>query len=133
MSVFSKKTDLISGRYGSYDAAISKGGYTSTQEYRATIALRKHSPPLAFSMTMGEIQVGRQLFSTADGHFGCGNVGIQEDDVVCIFNGAVTPHVLRKVNGDDGTYKLVAAAYIHGMMNGEILELGLEAEDIHLI
>lgn len=131
--MFSKRTYLISGRYGSYDAAFSEGGYTWTKEYKEALALRKHSPPLAFSRNMGEVQVGRQLFSTADGHFGFGNVGIQEDDVVCIFNGAVTPHVLRKVNGDDGTYKLVAAAYIHGMMNGEIQELGLETEDIHLI
>lgn len=84
---------------------------------------------------MGEVQVGRQLFSTPDGRLGFGNVGMQEGDVVCIFNGAVTPHVLRKVNGDDSdvTYKLVAAAYVHGMMNGEIQELGLEAKDIHLI
>lgn len=60
-------------------------------------------------------------------------MGIQKGDVVCIFDGAVTPYVLRKVNGDDGTYKPVAAAYIHGMMNGEIQKLRLEAEDIHLI
>lgn len=82
---------------------------------------------------MGEAQAGRQLFNTADGRFGCGNVGLQEGDVVCIFNGTVTPHVLRKVSEKDETYTLVAAAYVHGMMNGEIRELGLEAEDIYLI
>lgn len=82
---------------------------------------------------MTEVQQGRQLFSTVDGRFGFGNVGLQEGDVVCIFNGAVTPHILRKVSGHDGTYTLVAAAYIHGLMKGEIEELGLEREEIRLI
>ena len=82
---------------------------------------------------MVEFQVGRQLFTTADGRFGCGNVGVQEGDVVCVFQGAVTPHVLRKVSGHHRTYTLVAAAYVHGVMNGEIEELGLEKDEIHLI
>lgn len=84
-------------------------------------------------MAMAEVQLGRQLFITADGRFGFGNVGLHEGDVVCIFQGAVTPHILRKVSGNDGTYTLVASAYIHGLMNGEIEELGLEREEIRLV
>lgn len=98
------------------------------------MVLRNPSPAMAFERIISEVQLGRQLFSTAGRSFGCGDVGVQEGDMICIFDGAVTPHVLRKANGDcDGTYTLVAAAYIHGVMNGEIERLGLEAKDIILI
>lgn len=132
----SSNTDLITGRYGSFDAIFSEGGYTMTGEDKAVINLGGHSPALSFSRNMGEVLNGRQLFTTAEGHFGFGNVGVHEGDVVCIFNGAPTPHVLRKATesgGGDETYTLVAASYIHGMMNGEIEELGLEADYIRLI
>lgn len=133
MCLPSSNTDLITGRYGSLEAIFS----ALAGEDKAVIRnLGGHSPALSFSRNMSEVLKGRQLFTTADGHFGFGNVGVREGDVACILNGAPTPHVLRKATGsgdDDETYTLVAAAYVHGMMNGEIRELGLEAEDIHLI
>lgn len=128
--------DLITGRYGSFDAIFSEGGYTITDEDQKVIADGNHSPASSFSRNMIEAQTGRQLFTTADGRFGFGHLGIREGDVVCIFNGAPTAHVLRKASGSgegDGTYTLEAAAYVHGMMNGEIKKLGLEAEEIRLV
>lgn len=107
-----------------------------TGEDQGLIASGGHLPALSFLRIMTEAQTGKQLFFTADGRFGFGHLGIREGDVVCIFNGAPTARVLRKVSGSgegDGTYTLEAAAYVHGMMNGEIKKLGLEAEEIRLI
>lgn len=132
----SMNTDLITGRYGSFDAIYSEGGYTVIEEDEEFLVSGTRSSASSFSKNMRQVQAGRQLFTTADGRFGFGHMGIREGDVVCIFNGAPTAHVLRKASGsgnDDGTYTLVAAAYIHGMMNGEIKRLGLEAEEIRLI
>lgn len=129
-------TDLVTGRYGNFDAIFSKGGYTMTEEDQEFLVSNSHSPASYFFKNMSEVQIGRQLFTTAGGRFGFGHSGIREGDVVCVFNGAPTAHVLRKASGSgdvDGTYTLEAAAYIHGMMNGEIKKLGLEAEEIHLI
>lgn len=129
-------TDLITGRYGNFDAIYSEGGYTMTEEDEEFLVSGTHSPAASFSQNMRQVQAGRQLFTTADGRFGFGHMGIREGDVVCIFNGAPTAHVLRKASGSgdgDGTYTLAAAAYVHGMMNGEIKKLGLEAEEIRLV
>lgn len=129
-------TDLITGRYGSFDAVYSEGGYTMAEEDEEFLESGTHSPAGSFSRNMAQVQIGRQLFTTADGRFGFGHLGIREGDVVCIFNGAPTAHVLRKASGSgdgDGTYTLAAAAYVHGMMNGEIKKLGLEAEEIRLV
>lgn len=123
----------MAGRYDSYDAIFSDGGYTWTKEDNEARAIARHFPTTPFSRNMGEVLKGRQLFSTEDGRFGFGDLGLQKGDVVCIFSGAVTPHVLRKVSEQERKYTLVATAYVHGMMNGEIQELGLEAEDIYLI
>lgn len=129
-------TDLITGRYGSFDAIFSEGGYTMNKEDQEFLVSGNNSPASYFSQNMREVQSGRQLFTTADGRCGFGNVGIREGDVVCIFNGAPTAHVLRRASGSgdgDGTYTLAAAAYIHGMMNGEIKALGLKVEELRLI
>ena len=75
----------MAGRYGSYDAIYSDGGYTLTEEDKETIALGRHSPAVSFSRNIGDVQVGRQLFSTAERRFGFGNAETQEADVVCIF------------------------------------------------
>lgn len=118
------------------NAIFSDGGYKFTEEDKETLALGRRSPAISFSRNMCEVQLGRQLFSTAAGRFGFGNVGIRKGDLVCIFNGAVTPNVLRKARGEswgNATYTLVAQAYIHRMMNGELQELGLERRDICLV
>lgn len=71
-----------------------------------------------------------QFFSTEGGLFGFTVRGVREGDGVCVFNGAVTPHVLRRV-GRDGAerYKFVGDAYVHGMMRGEADGDGMGGEE----
>ncbi|KAL1850694.1 hypothetical protein Daus18300_012837 [Diaporthe australafricana] len=131
-----KRFDELKHRHGNFDMLFFECGFFLDEEDKETYALARQSPAISFSKIMLNLQHGRQLFRTAGGRFGFGNVGVREGDVVSIFNGAVTPHVLRKTirEGEgDGVYTLVAEAYIHNMMNGEFQELGLERADIHLV
>lgn len=48
------------------------------------------------------------------------NVGLQVDDLVCVFIGASTPFVVREM--EDGYFRLVGECYIHGLMDGEAMD-----------
>ena len=76
----------------------------------------------------------RKVFFTKQGRFGLGPFILQEDDICCVFPGAVVPFVLRK---DGNRYKLLGEAYLHGVMKGEVIErwqngkISLEIFHIH--
>jgi hypothetical protein len=55
-----------------------------------------------------------------DGRVGIGPDICQAGDVVCIFHGAKVPFVLRQV--ENGEYRLLGEAYVHGIMDGELME-----------
>ncbi|KAM7187788.1 Heterokaryon incompatibility protein (HET) domain containing protein [Naviculisporaceae sp. PSN 640] len=68
---------------------------------------------------------GRSLFVTSRGYIGIGPDDIQPDDTVAILYGARTPFVLRKSSQQGGHWKLAGDCYIHGIMNGEALDMDL--------
>ena len=76
-----------------------------------------------------------QLFNTRDGKFGFTATGVQAGDVVCVFNHAVSPHVLRRVEDRVGEarYIFVGDAYVHGLMYEEADSMDLEEVDIVLV
>lgn len=68
----------------------------------------------------------RVLFTTDRGYAGIGQAELKEGDEVCIFHGAATPFILRKEERDENfkpRHVLVGECYIHGLMNGEGLEM----------
>ena len=76
----------------------------------------------------------RWFFLTEDGYFGLGPVEIEEGDVVCVLAGGKMPFVLRAVNKtcescrtDQLCYRLMGFAYVHGIMDGEVVR-GIEAD-----
>jgi hypothetical protein len=77
---------------------------------------------------------GRRVFATAAGYFGLGPAAITGENIFCcIFFGAIAPFILQK-HGD--VYRLVGEAYVHGVMDGEAIEMWkrgeLEEVDIEL-
>ena len=68
----------------------------------------------------------RKLFKTQGGMLGLGSVSMQEGDEVWVLEGTAMPYVLRK-EGEAKRRTLIAAAYVHGIMNGEGVE-GREEE-----
>ena len=58
---------------------------------------------------------------TRKGCFGVGAPGLAEGDAVCIVAGCRVPIVLRR-RGGGSRYGLVGGAYVHGFMDGEVVE-----------
>jgi hypothetical protein len=80
-----------------------------------------------------------QYFSTRGGGAGMGPRDIQLGDGVCVFYGAMVPHIVRFACRGlfaEGpmrtTGNLVGDAYVHGLMYGEALSTGFKDERIIL-
>ncbi|KAB2103188.1 hypothetical protein AG0111_0g8193 [Alternaria gaisen] len=65
---------------------------------------------------------GSKLFLTADGRLGIIPVGklVEVGDVCCIIFGATVPFLLTPAK--DGRHKLISECYIHGVMDGEVMQ-----------
>ena len=71
--------------------------------------------------------VRRRLFNTKGRLLGLGSASLEAGDEVWILADAAMPYVLRP--SGNGRYRLVAAAYVHGIMHGEAVmggEQGIE-------
>lgn len=68
----------------------------------------------------------RKFFRTNQGYYGVAFGAMEIGDVCCVFKGANVPFILRKCDIDNrdnsARYWLVGAAYIHGIMHGELWE-----------
>ena len=62
----------------------------------------------------------RCLFTLSGGHLGTGPEEMREGDQVFRIAGIPTPMVLRSVEDQGDTYKVVGAALVHGVMHGEV-------------
>ncbi|KAI4679975.1 uncharacterized protein J4E88_005865 [Alternaria novae-zelandiae] len=62
------------------------------------------------------------VFLTRDGRIGLAPLGdlVEVGDVCCVIFGATVPFLLTPA--EEGRHKLVSDCYIHGVMNGEIME-----------
>jgi hypothetical protein len=60
------------------------------------------------------------LFTTTNGYVASASKEVQNGDEVCILFGCAMPLVLRPRN--DGTYAIIDAAYVEGIMEGEFLQ-----------
>jgi hypothetical protein len=76
----------------------------------------------AFERSYHPIAQHRRLYSTDGGHLGLGPQSSQEGDDVWMVHGAHVPFVLRPVAKKPGTFTLVGETYVHGFMNGEMLD-----------
>ncbi|KAB2100479.1 hypothetical protein AG0111_0g11322 [Alternaria gaisen] len=62
----------------------------------------------------------RRFFVTTDGYMGLGPRCMQPEDIVVVLRGGWMPFILRK---KVDSYWLIGAAYVHGIMHGEAVEL----------
>ena len=61
---------------------------------------------------------GTKPLRTKKGYIGLGPASAEEGDVVAVLLGCEVPFMLRKE--EDGQYRLIGEAYIHGIMFGEL-------------
>jgi hypothetical protein len=62
----------------------------------------------------------RSFITTTKGYFGLAHHGARMGDWVCVLRGVNTPFILRPAKNEN--YSVIGEAYVHGIMNGEILE-----------
>ena len=61
------------------------------------------------------------FFVTREGWMGIASLAVREGDVIALIPGLRMPLVLRSVDGEEkGVYTVVASAYVHGIMKGEV-------------
>jgi hypothetical protein len=75
--------------------------------------------------------IDRRLFCSKAGRFGWGRDQTRSGDVISVFDGGAVPSILRP--DGSGHFKIVGDAYVHGIMDGEAMEMGLDDQDIELI
>jgi hypothetical protein len=76
------------------------------------------------------IAAGMDFFLTDDSFVGWGRPGCREGDTIFLVPGSNAPIVLREE--DEGFYRLIGDAYVHGIMYGEAFEEHREFEDINV-
>ena len=62
---------------------------------------------------------GCQFFVSSRGYMGLGPPRVEVGDVVCVVPGLSVPVIMRKI---DGYYKHQGECYVHGIMDGEVME-----------
>jgi hypothetical protein len=73
----------------------------------------------------------RRFFRTEKGRLGWGPDQMREGDVVCVVSGGAVPLVLRGLG--EREFEVIGDAYVHGIMDGEVMSLGIEEKDIVLV
>lgn len=73
----------------------------------------------------------RRPFRSAKGYIGLGPFGICENDTIWILPGTDVPFIFRPTK--DGKFTVLGEAYVHGIMDGELLDHGLDEQHITLV
>jgi hypothetical protein len=73
----------------------------------------------------------RRFFRSSTGRLGWVPDGAEPGDQICIFFGGAVPFVLRP--DGEGAHEVVGDAYLHGIMDGEGMDDGIEEQEFCLI
>ncbi|KAI9152179.1 Heterokaryon incompatibility protein [Paramyrothecium foliicola] len=103
-----------------------RGSDRSKQQYHALVSEQMsgdlNASTYSYQTCMGYNYMAAPMM-TRDGYVGLGPSEARAGDVVVIFLGGTTPHVLRPRPDDQGGYFLLGEAYVYGVMDGEVLSL----------
>jgi hypothetical protein len=70
-------------------------------------------------------------FISKKGYIGMAPEFANPGDAICIIFGAIAPYILRR--HPDKRYELMGETYVHGIMDGEAMQMGLEEEEFCLM
>ncbi|KPI35740.1 uncharacterized protein AB675_1296 [Cyphellophora attinorum] len=129
ISLHKKYSRASSGFGSSYlDEAISDGAIMD-ESHLAEEPLRTRQ--VEYGLALDVLFSTAALCRTRKGYLGWVSPSAREDDIVCLFQGAAAPWLIRP--RPDGTFLLISEAYIHGIMYGEALDWDdADWEDIRL-
>lgn len=76
----------------------------------------------------------RRLFRTKKNYLGIAAESLEAGDEVWVLAGAAIPLILRPAENGENEWKVIGEAYIHGIMNGEVVkEAGKKVQQIDLV
>ena len=75
---------------------------------------------------------GRRFAVTRKGYMGLVPRTAQLGDEICVFLGGYVSFVVRRIHGKE-EFELVGECYVHGIMDGEVMQMDLPRENIVLI
>ncbi|KAH7253246.1 hypothetical protein B0J15DRAFT_560431 [Fusarium solani] len=79
----------------------------------------------------------RKGIITQSGMIGLSNPGVKVGDVVCVLLGGKMPFILRRKEAskeeEEVFYDYITHAYVHGIMDGQVMNKGRELEWINLV
>ncbi|KAL8991089.1 MAG: hypothetical protein Q9169_007951, partial [Polycauliona sp. 2 TL-2023] len=112
----------IADRY--FDGSVSKRAGSEVQnwymEFMQSGNSSSASPAQKVSKYINQVfSLNLVVFLTDTGYIGVGAPGIVVGDEVQLIQGSDTPFILRKT---DGRYELVSEGYVHGIMDGELVD-----------
>ena len=82
----------------------------------------------SFESAYRQVTEGRRFFTSLGGYMGIGPPGMRSGDSICVFLGGNVPWVVRQ---EAHEYKLIGECYVHGIMNGEVMQTAhLPVQDI---
>jgi hypothetical protein len=80
----------------------------------------------SFDLACSTATAEKRFITTRKGLMGLSSPGTRQGDRIAIFLGGATPFIVREnpdVRGRGRTYTLVSEAYVHGLMNGEGMDV----------
>jgi hypothetical protein len=103
--------------------AASSNTKSKADRYARVKERRKH-----FLGEVKRFMLGKRFCITEDGYYGMVPQPARVGDVICVFQGAAVPFVMR--HADKGRYTLVGECYVHDLMHGEAVTFGtVESRD----
>ncbi|KAI0535969.1 HET-domain-containing protein [Xylaria digitata] len=75
----------------------------------------------------------RRLFRTTAGYFGLASQSVVPGDCVWVLSGARVPFVLKAADANEGSWRLVSEAYVHGVMRDDALADEITLRSICLV
>jgi hypothetical protein len=85
---------------------------------------------------VGRLVTERRLYTTEEHRVaGMSSLSVTTGDEVWMIRDSAAPLILRPAQGEENRYRLVGEAYVHGFMNGEMLQAkyGLSVGNVTLI
>ena len=123
--------------YGDYFDLWKRGLQSRNVETTQSYDVRSMQDVRMFCHAYFAATKNRRFFTTRDRRIGLTSAGTCPGDKICILLGGVTPFIIRQnanASPNHGTHlwTLISEAYVHGLMDGEGLDMG-EVEEIGLI
>ena len=81
------------------------------------------------SNSVAQILDDKDLFITSNGYMGVARSGFATGDLVCVLLGGEVPFILRQLDTERESFRMVTECYVHGIMDGELMHGGNDAKD----